>query len=168
MESYASGTPYSAVGYVSIQPYVTNPAYISPPASTQYFFSPRSSFRKDNISQTDLCFNYAFVIAGLGADFQFFLEPRVTHLLNQHGVVNVNTTVYTSRNSGRGLSPFNPFTTKPIECPQNDTASQCQAMGANWQLASTFGQPQTPTTAANTTGDFQIPRTFTVSFGVRF
>ena len=108
------------------------------------------------------------MIAGLGADFQFFLEPRVTNLLNQHGVVNVNTTVYTSRNSGRGLSPFNPFTTKPIECPQNDTASQCQAMGANWQLASTFGQPQTPTTAANTTGDFQIPRTFTVSFGVRF
>jgi hypothetical protein len=41
-------------------------------------------------------------------------------------------------------------------------------MGANWQLAPTFGQPEVPTTAANTAGDFQMPRTFVVSFGVRF
>jgi len=168
METYASGTPYSATGAISIQPYVTNPGYLSPPTNVTYYFSPRGAYRYDNISATNLSFNYSFVLPSLGTDIQFFLEPRVTNLLNQHGVVNVNTTVYTSRNSGRGLSPFNPFTTTPIECPQNDTPTQCQAMNANWQLGPSFGQPQTPTTAANTLGDFQLPRTYTISFGIRF
>ena len=168
METYASGTPYQAVGNITIQPYVTNPGYLNPPSAVSYYFSPRSAFRLDSLNSTDLSFNYAFVIPGLGAGFQFFLEPRVTNVFDNHAVLNVDTTVYTSRSSGRGLSPFNPFTTKPIECPQNDTPEQCQAMGANWQLGPAFGQPQTPTTAANTGGDFQMPRTFVVSFGVRF
>ncbi|MFI5166720.1 MAG: carboxypeptidase regulatory-like domain-containing protein [Thermoanaerobaculales bacterium] len=168
METYASGIPYSAVGYISIQPYVTNPGYLNPPSSTKYYFSPRGAFRMDSLNSTDLSFNYAFVIPSLGTGFQFFLEPRVTNVFNNHAVVNVNTTVYTSRTAGKGLSPFNPFTTKPVECPQNDTAAQCQAMDANWQLGPAFGAPQTATTAANTTGDFQMPRTLTVSFGVRF
>ena len=168
MESCASGTPYQAVGNITIRPYVTNPGYLTPPYSTTYYFSPRGAFRLDNLNSTNLSFNFAFVVPSFGTGFQFFLEPRVTNVFNNHAVLNVDTTVYTSRNSGHGLSPFNPFTTKPIECPQSDTPTQCSAKGANWQLASTFGQPQTPTTAANTAGDFQIPRTFTVSFGVRF
>ncbi|MFI5165438.1 MAG: TonB-dependent receptor domain-containing protein [Thermoanaerobaculales bacterium] len=167
MESYATGAPYSAVGSITIRPYVTNPGYLNPPASTNYFFSPRGAFRMDSLNSTDLSFNYAFVIPSFGADLKFFLEPRVTNAFNNHAVVNVDTIVYTSRNSGRGLSPFNPFTTKPIECPQNDTAAQCSALGANWQVGPAFGRPQNPTTAANTTGDFQMPRTFVVSFGVR-
>ena len=168
MQSYASGTPYSASGSISIRPYVTNPGYLSPPSSVTYFFSQRGAFRMDNVTRTDLAFTYAFVLPGLGADFQFFLEPRVTNLFNEHKVVNVNTTVYTSRTAGKGLAAFNPFTDKPIECPQGDTAAQCTAMGANWQLGTAFGTPQTPTTASNTLGDFQLPRTFTLSFGVRF
>jgi hypothetical protein len=167
METYASGTPYSAQANIAIQPYVTNPGYLTPPYSTTYYFSPRGAFRLGSLSSSDLSFNYTFVIPAFGAGLQFFLEPRVTNLFNNHAVVNVDTTVYTSRSSGHGLSPFNPFTTKPIECPQNDTASQCSAMGANWQLGPNFGQPQIPTTAA-ISGNFQMPRTFAVSFGVRF
>ncbi len=168
METYASGLAYSAIGYIPIQNYVTNPGYLDPPYSTQYFFSPNGAFRTNSLNSTDLAFNYAFVIPALGADLQFFLEPRVTNVLNSHTALNVNTIVYTSLYHGHGLSPFNPFTTKPIECPQNDTPAQCQAMGANWQLGPDFGQPQTPTTNANPAGDFQMPRTFVVSFGIRF
>ena len=168
METYASGTPYQAVGTIAIQPYVTNPGYLTPPYSTAYYFSPRGAFRMNSFNSTDLSFDYAFVIPALGADLQFFLEPRVTNVFNNHAALTVNTTVYTSLTAGRGLSPFNPFTAKPVECPQHGTPEQCQAMGANWQLGPAFGQPQTPTTAANATGDFQMPRTFVVSFGVRF
>ena len=168
METYASGNAYQAVGNITIQPYVTNPGYLTPPTNVSYYFTPRGAFRMDSLNSTDLSFNYAFVIPALGTGFQFFLEPRVTNVFNNHAVINVDTTVYTSRTAGKGLSTFNPFTTKPVECPQSDTAAQCSAMGANWQLAPAFGQPQVATTAAYSAGDFQMPRTFVVSFGVRF
>jgi hypothetical protein len=168
METYASGTPYSAIGAIAIRPYVTNPGYLNPPSYANYYFSPRGAFRMDSLNSTDFSFNYAFVIPSLGAGFQFFLEPRVTNVFNNHAVLNVDTTVYTSRTTGKGLVRFSPFTTTPVECPQGDSPVQCSAMGANWQLAPTFGQPEVPTTAANTAGDFQMPRTFVVSFGVRF
>ncbi|MFI5165440.1 MAG: carboxypeptidase regulatory-like domain-containing protein [Thermoanaerobaculales bacterium] len=167
METYASGTSYSAGGNITIRPYVTNPGYLNPPYSTTYFFSSPGAFRVDSLNSTDLSFNYAFVIPDLGTGFQFFLEPRVTNLFNNHAALFVDSTVYTSLTPGKGLSRFNPFTTKPIECPQHDTPAQCSAMGANWQLAPTFGQPQVATMAA-AIGDFQMPRTFVVSFGVRF
>jgi hypothetical protein len=169
MESYASGTPYQATGSITIRPYVTNPGYLTPPSSVTYYFSQRGAFRFDDITRTDLSFNYAFVVPALGTDLQFFLEPRVTNLFNEHGVINANTTVYTSRTSGKGLSAFNPFTDKPIECPQGADAATCASMGANWQKGPDFGKPQTPSTSSNGfLGDFQQPRTFVVSFGVRF
>jgi hypothetical protein len=172
MESYASGTPYQAVGAISIRPYVNggvNPGYLSPPSSVNYYFTSRGALRFDNISRTDLSLNYAFVLPSFGTDLQFFLEPRVINAFNEHGVINVNSSVYTSRTSGKGLSAFNPFTTAPIQCPTGDTAAQCSAMHANYQYAPTFGQPATPSIPANGyLGDFQQPRTFSVSFGVRF
>ncbi|HUK14448.1 MAG TPA: hypothetical protein VLW17_14200, partial [Thermoanaerobaculaceae bacterium] len=105
--------------------------------------------------------NYAFTLPMLGADVQFFVEPKIVNVLDRSGVLTPNAAVFTARNSGQGLAKFNPFTTKPIECPQNDTAAQCTALGANWKLAPTFGKPQGAT-------DYQQPRTFYISFGVRF
>ncbi len=169
MESYASGTPYQAVGSITIRPYVaTNLGYLSPPSSVNYYFSRRGAFRFDDITRTDLGFNSAFVIPALGSELQFFVEPRVTNLLNEHGQVGGNTSVYTSRNAGKGLSAFNPFTDKPIECPQGADAATCTSLGANWQKGPNFGKALTPTTASNALGDLQMPRTYTLSFGVRF
>jgi hypothetical protein len=170
LQAFDSGVPYGALSTsgVVIGPYVTNaPAYVAAPATVNYYFTPRDAFRTANISSTDIALNYAFKLPSLGSDLEFFVAPRVTNVFNRHGVVNVNTTVYTAANPGHGLSPFNPFTTKPVECPQGDGVSQCQAMGANWQLGPNFGQPQTATTAT-TAGDFQAPRTFVISAGVRF
>ncbi|PYQ60184.1 MAG: hypothetical protein DMF53_17540, partial [Acidobacteria bacterium] len=66
-----------------------------------------------------------------------------------------DTTIFTADNrgacsnspTGRCL-PFNPFTEKPVE-------------GVNWQKGPNFGK------AVNQFG-FQQPRTFLVSFGLRF
>jgi hypothetical protein len=170
MESYLSAPDISAVGSISIRPYVTNPGYAVVPSSESYYFSPRGAYRLDATKSTDIAFTYAFVLPVLGSDFQFYLEPRVTNLFNEHAVnypAGVNQTVYTSRNAGHGLAAFNPFTTKPIACPQGDNAAQCTALGANYQLASNFGQPLQPTTST-TQGAYQLPRTIVLSLGVRF
>jgi hypothetical protein len=60
-------------------------------------------------------------------------------------VDTVNTTVLGPR---QGFAAFNPFTETPVQ-------------GVNWDYGSNFGQPQT---AAN----YQLPRTFRLSFGLRF
>ena len=87
----------------------------------------------------------------------------------------LDTSVITSRTGGAvvfnadgsvktlnsGLSPFNPFTDKPVECPQGATATVCSGMGANWQKAGTFGQGLSKDA-------FQTPRTYRAAVGVRF
>ena len=170
MQSYLSAPNISAIGNISIQPYVTNPGYATPPSSVAYYFSSRGAYKLDDTYSTDIAFTYAFVLPAFGSDVQFFFEPRVTNIFNSHAVnypSGVNTTVYTSRNAGHGLTAFNPFTTKPIECPQGDTAAQCTALGANYQLATNFGQPLQPTTST-VQGAYQLPRTIVLSLGVRF
>jgi hypothetical protein len=170
MESYRSGWPFGAAGTINLAgldkvPYVTNPGYKNPPTNTTYNFANRDAFLTDNVTQTDISFNYAFKIPALGTELQFFVEPRVTNVFNEKAWDPTNSqlvaTVYTSRNSGKGLVPFNPFTTKPIECPQGNTAAQCTALKANYQLAPTFAKPASYL-------EYQVPRTFTLSVGMRF
>jgi hypothetical protein len=174
LQSFDSGVPYGAISSsgILIDQYVTDaPAYVAPPATVNYYFTPRDKYRTDNISSTDIALNYAFKVPGLGESAEIFIQPRVTNVFNRHGVINVNTTVYTAANPGHGLSPFDPFTTTPVECPQGAPASQCAAMGANWQKGPSFGKPLTATTGATyplANGDFQVPRTFLISAGIRF
>jgi outer membrane receptor protein involved in Fe transport len=173
MQFFNTGIPYGARGDIAIRSYVTNPGYASPPSRVSYYFTSRDAYRTDNIYSTDLSFTYSFVVPAFGTNLELFVTPRVTNAFNQHGVINVNTSVYTSRDAGKGLSPFNPFTTsKPIECPQGASADSCSQMGATWQKAATFGTPLNPTTPAGypftVNGDYQMPRTFLLSLGVRF
>jgi hypothetical protein len=156
MESYFSGLPYEAVGGITIRPYVTNPGYLSPPSSVNYYFTSRAAYRTDNITRTDIALDYSFVIPAFGSDVEFFVQPQLTNVFNEHGATNVNASVYTSRNKSY-LTAFNPFTDTPTECPQDSTTPGC----GNWQKAPTFGKPNGPT-------DYQTPRTFGISFGIRF
>jgi hypothetical protein len=160
MESYFSGLPYDALGSIADGAYVTNPGYLSPPSTVNYYFARRGAFRTDNITRTDIGLNYSFVVPALGTDLQFFVQPYLTNVFNEHGVTNVNASVYTSINKSY-LTAFNPFTDTPVECPQNADAATCTSMGANWQKGPNFGKPNAPT-------DYQTPRTFAISFGVRF
>jgi hypothetical protein len=164
LQAFDSGQPYGAASTsgIVIGPYVTNaPSYAAAPATVNYFFTSRDRYRTDNISSTDLALSYAFKVPSIGTDVELFVEPRVTNVFNRHGVINVNTTVYTAANSGKGLAQFDPFSATPTECPRSDSAAQCQALGANWQLGQDFGKPLATT-------DFQTPRTFVISAGLRF
>ncbi len=144
LESYDSGLPYEAVGFIDPRDYVENPGYVEPPDRVSYFFTKPGSFRTDDITRTDLALTCAIRIF---RNVELFVRPEVLNVFNEKGVVAVNTTVLTAENSSE-LSRFNPFTDKPVR-------------GVNYDLPPTFGKP---TSAA----DYQLPRTFRISMGVRF
>ena len=79
---------------------------------------------------------------------EFFVRPDVLNLFNEKGVTSVDVSVLTARTAPATYQRFNPITEKPVR-------------GVNYDLASTFGKP---TSGA----DYQLPRTFRVSAGVRF
>ncbi len=156
IQSFDSGTPYSAIGTVRSRNYVTNPGYVTPPASVNYYFSARGAFRTDDISRTDLALNYSRRVGDL---VEIFIQPQVINLFNNQGVTAVDTTVRTVLSPGTGNTfvAFNPFTTVPVKRPTGDTTVR----DANWDFAPTFGKPRN----AN---DYQSPREFRISMGLRF
>ena len=97
-----------------------------------------------------LGFGTRFAALGLmmvTALIQLFVQPEVTNLFNEQAVVNPNTTIFTARNDD-SLEAFDPFTETPVE-------------GVNWRKGDSWGEAQAE-------GDYQLPRTFRVSVGLRF
>ena len=192
LESYDSGFAYSAIGSIDAtgrnanfkySGVPANPGYVLNAATTahDYYFSSRGQFRTASRLATDLALNYSLP---LYRGIQFFLRGDLLNAFNKQTIVDpsqLNTNVVTSRTGGvvvynadgsvktlrSGLSPFNPFTDKPVECPRGAPATQCASMHANYQLDPAFG------TAASVSA-FQIadrslaPRTYRFSLGVRF
>ncbi|HEX3127247.1 MAG TPA: TonB-dependent receptor [Thermoanaerobaculia bacterium] len=166
LQNYASGLPYGAAGRVDSRPYVKNPGYALLPSTVTYYYTGRDAYRTDDLTATDLTLNYGFTWRALGKDIEVFVEPEVLNVFNEHGVINVNTSVLDATRIARcpasdrtcsnpatvpnknGYNYFNPFTDKPVE-------------GVNWAKSATFGKPQTK-------DDDQAPRTFRLSFGFRF
>ena len=155
LQNFDSGTPASVVGSIDSRPYVTNPGYLTPPASVSYYFAP-ASVRSDTITHTDLAVNYK---VRLSRGIEFFLEPEIINLFNEQGVQSFNLEVLTaldctgSSTQGAacpagGLKPFNPFTEKPVE-------------GVNYIKGAGFGKPETVT-------DYQTSRIFRFSVGLKF
>jgi hypothetical protein len=161
LQRFDSGLSYSAVGTVDpIASGVADPGYIqgasASAAGFNYYFSDRGAFRLDNITATDIGLNYSLPIGRAS----FFAQGEVINALNEDAQIDARTTVNTAFNSG-AFATFNPFTETPIECPQGTAAAQCTAMGAHWQKATSFGTATGPT-------DYQLPRTYRLSVGVKF
>jgi hypothetical protein len=168
LERYDSATPYSLVGKIDSRksarcPSCPDPAsttYLNPPTTVNYFFSQRGQFRFDNINQTDVSVNYFLPISRA----TFFIESQMLNTFDKHGRVSFNTTVLTANtsschqttgaNAGKRCAGFNPFTDTPVE-------------GINWVKGPNFGKALNPTNLF-TGGDYQLPRTYRVSFGVKF
>jgi outer membrane receptor protein involved in Fe transport len=195
LERFDSGLPYSAVG--SIDPRrrqcntaevaagectaanlgkrvsIANPGYNFPPTSSSYYFSKRGAFRFDDLTATDLALNWNS--PSFGGKALIFVEAELRNVFNEQAAISGDTTVFTNRSSGNLLA-FNPFTEKPIECPNvaaNYTNglpnANCLALGANFMKGPTFGKARsTSPTTFTQAGDYQLPRTFLISAGVRF
>ena len=126
-----------------------NPGYLAPPTSTTYFIDGRGPLRTDTIPATDLSFVWSKKLHGT---MEVFFRGLVNNLFNRLNVVSLDTTVSSNASPGAftaaSLPAFDPFTTAPVE-------------GVNYRYADTFGLPAAPS-------DYQDPRTFSFSFGVRF
>ncbi|HEY8131165.1 MAG TPA: TonB-dependent receptor, partial [Thermoanaerobaculia bacterium] len=156
LQNFDSGTRSSVDGTIDPSPFVTNPGYISALTSTSYYFGGRGNLKTDNILRTDLAINYKVkVISGV----ELFVQPEILNIFNRKGVTSFDEEVLTSLDctgsssqasgcpSG-GLKAFNPFTETPVE-------------GVNFIKGPNFGQP-------NSEGDYQTPRTFRFSVGLKF
>jgi hypothetical protein len=151
-----SGIAYSAVGtvnYVSdptleYQPEATYDRYSNSPQAVNYFFSDRGALRWDDIHATDLSVNYRVSIGRA----ELFVQPEIVNVFNNNGVFQGTTTVLTFDNDDT-LQPFNPFTETPVE--------GVHYRYANEDDGNAFG-------TARDANDYQLSRTYRISFGVRF
>ena len=144
LQSFDSGTRTSVTGTIDPSPYVTNPGYISQVTSATYFFGPRGNLKTQDVYRTDLSINYKLrLVSGV----QFFIQPEILNIFNRQAIVSFDQEVLTAADT-TSLKPFNPFKDTP-------------AQGVNYALGPNFGQPSTE-------GDYQTPRTFRMSLGLRF
>jgi hypothetical protein len=159
-QRYESGTAYSAAMNIPLRnvsdqyglPVRGSLGYVSPPTSTTYFIGNRGGFRGESMTATNLGINYSVNIGKL----EIFAEFNIFNLLNQDSATYanngwVNTTVnhtVTDASGNPAVNPFNVFTDTPVE-------------GVNYQLGSTFGQPQEGFA-------YQTPRTLTFDIGFKF
>lgn len=160
LQHFDSGTRTSVDGLIDSRPYVTNPGYIAGnlPTTVSYFFGGRGNLKTDDITRTDVSINYN---VRLFKTLELFIQPEVLNLFNERGVQSYDEEVLTAADDDDTFAPFNPFTDAPIECPQGASAAECRQLGANFQRGPNFGKPDSE-------GDYQTPRTFRVSVGIRF
>lgn len=147
LERYETGYPYSEWAQIPVTPYVTNPGYLTPPSISYYHLSDEvGQYRFDSLSATDLALNYELPIRRAS----MFVQGEVLNLLDEQAQIMGSSAV-------RLVRRFNPFTETPKECPQG----QIDCQGFNWQKPATFGQ-------ARSKSDYQLPRTYRFSVGLRF
>jgi hypothetical protein len=150
LQNFWSGHIYGARGLINTIPYVGQPSdlgYAVSPGNVGYTFEP-GAYRTDDITRTDIALNYSFFVNVFGGQLELFLQPEIINVFNRNGVVDTNTTILTAEQWWTGLEPFNPWTTQPVE-------------GVHWAKGPAFGEPQTE-------ADYQQPRTFRFSVGIRF
>ena len=171
LQRFDSGAPYSAIGVIDPRcrpaatdatrcARITNPGYANPPSGSNYFFSSRGQYHWDDITATDLAINYDAPQIGRA---QIYVQAELRNAFNRQAAVSGNSAVYTAKDGvelchkadGSKCEYFDPFTQTPIE-------------GVHYVKDPKFGTPQTATTFIGAQGDFQLPRTFLMSFGVKF
>ena len=157
LQSFESGTRSSTDGSIDTRSFVDNPGYDSPTSSVGYFFHGRGDLQHDDVTRTDISVNYTLPIKAV----DLFIKFDVFNIFNEQAVLSFDEEVLTEDDED-WLILFNPFTeTAPIECPQGAAPEVCEDMGAHWQKGENFGQPTTES-------DYQTPRTFRITVGIRF
>ena len=184
LQSADSGRAYSASANIDISGILSRlpGSYTGSQLSTQqpYFFSSRGEFRTPSTFSTDLSINYGLPIGRI----EVFAQGQVLNVFNNSKVNNIvqgqlDTTVRTSlaggaqpgatgpndAKVGSGLFAFNPFTETPVPCKfttdKQALYDNCYLKHANYQFGPVFGQGLSKDA-------YQTPRTYRVSFGLRF
>ncbi len=141
-----SGTAFSPDGTIDSRPYVTNPGYQTPVSSVTYYFGERGGGHYDIVFRTDLSLVWTARIPQLRSA-ELFFRGVVTNVFNNAQIIAADGTILT-RSNNSAYTAFNPFLDTPVE-------------GVNWAKGPDYGQP-------TGTGDYQAPREFSFSVGIRF
>lgn len=174
------GAPYSLAGTIDIRQNATalpngvvNPGYVTPPTSVTYFFSERGASRWDDEMATDVSISYGTNPSWLRG-VSFFASGDVMNAFNQTAQVGGNASVLTAFNcsatpSATAIAQGCPNVAAGAPALQrfNPQAGTQPVEGVHYVKGSIFGQPTTQTTGA-AQGSFQVPRTYRVTFGLRF
>ncbi len=177
LQDFATGVPYGAGGglpvgqsgfsasaFVDARPYVTDPGYATPQGGPRqtYYYTARDAFRTDKSRRTDFAANYSYRVPG-SRSVEAFVQAQLLNIFNVQDMCACGSDVFNNGGNmavsriGSGvlnpvnssaLRPFNPFTETPVE-------------GVNWNYNTNFGTPLNRFA-------FTSPRTFRMSFGVRF
>jgi outer membrane receptor for ferrienterochelin and colicin len=180
LQALESGVPYSAsnqnatsLNGIDPRPFVVNPGYLNPPdgSTTQYYYTARDAFRMEGQKRTDLSSTYTYRLgARSGRSSELFVQALVINVFNQFQLCGcgggttaggttfplggniqndtIDTTVRNNVSNPDLYQQFDPFTTTPVE-------------GLHWAKSPTFGK------ALNRFA-YTTPRTFRLTFGVRF
>ena len=146
LQNVTSGDPQSIDAAVAVRNYVTNPGYLTPPATATYFFGERGGYETDTITATDLSINWTLPVRMTGAS-QIFVRFIVDNLFNQAAIDGPDDTVLTN-NTDPTLALFNPFSETPVE-------------NVHYRLGPEYG-------GALSAAAWQTPRRFIVGAGFRF
>jgi Carboxypeptidase regulatory-like domain len=141
-----SGVAVDVNGSVDTRSYVTNPGYVTPINSVNYYFTERGSFRWDGVNSTDLAATWT-KRRQQASSTELFVRAVVTNVFNNAAVTRGDIAILTRFNN-TAYAAFNPFTTSPVH-------------GVNWDYGPSFGQPQAY-------DDYQQARLFSFSAGIRF
>jgi outer membrane receptor protein involved in Fe transport len=173
LQDLASGLPYGAVGTINAIPFVDpaiNAKYATPQggASETYYYTARDAFRTDASRRTDFAANYSHAIGFGSRNTELFIQAQVLNVFDQQELCGCGGTVFQNGGTGQlstiaggtsgesvltplntaALARFNPLTTTPV-------------LGTNWNYNANFGTPKNRFA-------FTSPRTFRLTFGVRF
>ena len=177
LQDLATGLPYGAGGglpsgqsgfsasaTVDARRYVTDPGYATPQGGDRetYYYTARDAFRTDASRRTDMAANYTYRVPG-NRSLEAFVQAQFLNVFNVQDMCACGGDVF---NNGGGvalnrigsgvltpvnspaLAAFNPFTTTPEQ-------------GVNWNYNTNFGTPLNRFA-------FTSPRTFRMTFGLRF
>ena len=160
VQQIASGTPYGAVGLVNTRPFVSNPGYLSPPATVDYYFTARDAFHTAGTHRTDLSINSKYRLSrGGGPQPELFVHAEVLNVFNQFQLCGCGDTVF--KNGGlSNLTTINQTVTVTAAAPF-DPFSSTPVTGVNWALPAAFG-------SATNAFAYTSPRIFRFSVGVKF
>lgn len=141
-----SGVAVDVNGSIDPRPFVANPGYVTPIQSVAYYFTPRGSFRWDEVYSTDFAVTWGKRLPSLERA-ELFFRGVITNIFNNaartRGDIGINTRI-----NNASYQAFNPFTTTPVQ-------------GVNWDFSPTFGEPQA-------FDDYQPARVFSFSVGIRY
>jgi hypothetical protein len=150
--SFDSGTPYSLVATdfpVSAIQLSHDPGYANPPATEPVYFGARGSQLFPSQSRFDFALNYEFPIARL---LSVWVKGQVVNVFNTHYLVAYNTAIVPCSDPASAVQRGAGCTSFPLDA---------NGLPTTFVPGAAFGN-------ARSSADYQVPRTFTLSAGIRF